>query len=156
MCTVTPLLIPHLSSHPSLFACIWMCVCSLEMAKLSIQAASSYSSSTPIDFSLGFSQSTPSVSTGNSMSVLAAPPSAINVHSPPSVSSIPSAHYALPVSSLFGMKTLPWLAVHSATSAGLPAGFTPYTAKIPTSSSFKKSERQKFAPYWAAMVFKHQ
>ncbi|XP_052469510.1 poly(rC)-binding protein 3-like isoform X1 [Carassius gibelio] len=114
---------------------------SLEMAKLSIQAASSSSSSTPIDLGLGFSQSTPSTS---SMTVLAAPPSAINVHSP---SSIPSAHYALPVSSLLGMKTVPLLAMHTATSAGFPAGFTPYTTKIPTSSSIKKSERQKFAPY---------
>ncbi|XP_016133545.1 poly(rC)-binding protein 3-like [Sinocyclocheilus grahami] len=115
---------------------------SLEMAKLSIQAALSSSSSTPIDLSLGFSQSTPS--TSSSMAVLAAPPSAINVHSP---SSIPSAHYALPVSSLLGMKTVPLLAMHTATSAGLPAGLTPYTTKIPTSSSIKKSERQKFAPY---------
>uniref|UniRef100_A0A671LP05 Zgc:110045 n=1 Tax=Sinocyclocheilus anshuiensis TaxID=1608454 RepID=A0A671LP05_9TELE len=122
---------------------------SLEMAKLSIQAASSSSSSTPIDLSLGFSQYTPSVSasTASSMAVLAAPPSAINVHSPSSVPSIPSAHYAFPVSSLLGMKTVPLLAVHTATSAGLPAGFTPYTAKFPTSSSIKKSERQKFAPY---------
>uniref|UniRef100_A0A8C1SMS0 Zgc:110045 n=1 Tax=Cyprinus carpio TaxID=7962 RepID=A0A8C1SMS0_CYPCA len=122
---------------------------SLEMAKLSIQAASSYSSSTPIDLSLGFSQSTPSVSasTASSMAVLAAPPSTINVHSPSSVPSIPSTHYAFPVSSLLGMKTIPLLAMHTATSAGLPAGLTPYTAKIPTSSSIKKSERQKFAPY---------
>uniref|UniRef100_A0A671LMC1 Zgc:110045 n=1 Tax=Sinocyclocheilus anshuiensis TaxID=1608454 RepID=A0A671LMC1_9TELE len=102
-----------------------------------------------ISASLGFSQYTPSVSasTASSMAVLAAPPSAINVHSPSSVPSIPSAHYAFPVSSLLGMKTVPLLAVHTATSAGLPAGFTPYTAKFPTSSSIKKSERQKFAPY---------
>ncbi|XP_016384636.1 poly(rC)-binding protein 3-like isoform X3 [Sinocyclocheilus rhinocerous] len=122
---------------------------SLEMAKLSIQAVSSSSSSTPIDLSLGFSQSTPSISasTASSMAVLAAPPSAINVHSPSSFPSIPSGHYAFPVSSLLGMKTVPLLAVHTATSAGLPAGFTPYTAKFPTSSSIKKSERQKFAPY---------
>ncbi|XP_052429458.1 poly(rC)-binding protein 3 isoform X1 [Carassius gibelio] len=119
---------------------------SLEMAKLSIQAASSYSSSTPIDLSLGFSQSTPSVSTStaSSMAVLPAPSSAINVHSSPS---IPSTHYAFPVSSLLGMKTVPLLAMHTATSAGLQAGLTPYTTKIPTSSSIKKSERQKFAPY---------
>ncbi|XP_052007511.1 poly(rC)-binding protein 3-like isoform X2 [Xyrauchen texanus] len=117
---------------------------SLEMAKLSIQAASS---TTPIDLGLGFSQSTPSASTPTSMAVLAAPPSAINVHSPQSMSSIPSAHYALPVSSLLGMKTVPLLAVHAAASASLPPGLTPYTTKIPTSSSIKKSERQKFAPY---------
>ncbi|XP_065153278.1 poly(rC)-binding protein 3 isoform X1 [Paramisgurnus dabryanus] len=118
---------------------------SLEMAKLSIQAASTSSSSTPIDLSLGFSQSTPSASaSSSSMAVLAASPSAFNVHT---ASSIPSAHYALPVSSLLGMKSFPLLAVHTAGSAGLPTGLTPYTAKIPTSSSIKKSERQKFAPY---------
>lgn len=113
------------------------------MAKLSIQAASS-SSGTPIDLGLGFAQSNPSASASSSMAVLAAPHSAINVHTPPS---IPSAHYALPVSSLLGMKTVPLLAVHAAASSGLPPGLTPYTAKIPTTSSIKKSERQKFAPY---------
>ncbi|KAL0177593.1 hypothetical protein M9458_026487 [Cirrhinus mrigala] len=146
VCTRNPSINPALVLTP-LLVCMHLCVCSLEMAKLSIQAASSSSSSTPIDLSLGFSQSAPSVSTASSMAVLAAPPSAINVHSPQSVPSIPSAHYALPVSSLLGMKTVPLLAVHTATSAGLPAGLTPYTAKIPTSSSIKKSERQKFAPY---------
>ncbi|XP_072533004.1 poly(rC)-binding protein 3 isoform X2 [Salminus brasiliensis] len=116
---------------------------SLEMAKLSIQAASS-SSGNPVDFGLSFPQSaTPtSASTPSSMAMLAAPPSAINVHSPHAVPSIPSTHYALPVSSLLGMKTVPLLAVHTAAS-----GLAPYTAKIPTSATIKKSERQKFAPY---------
>uniref|UniRef100_A0A8B9KG64 Zgc:110045 n=1 Tax=Astyanax mexicanus TaxID=7994 RepID=A0A8B9KG64_ASTMX len=117
---------------------------SLEMAKLSIQAASTSSSGNPFDLSLSFPQSaTPaSTSTPSSMAMLAAPPSAINVHSPQAMPSIPSAHYALPVSSLLGMKTVPLLAVHAATSG--PAS---YTTKIPTSATIKKSERQKFAPY---------
>ncbi|XP_066534857.1 poly(rC)-binding protein 3 isoform X2 [Hoplias malabaricus] len=116
---------------------------SLEMAKLSIQAASS-SSGNPVDLSLSFPQtaSPASSSTPSSMAMLAATPSAINVHSPQAMPSIPSAHYALPVSSLLGMKTVPLLAVHTAAS-----GLTPYTAKIPTSSGIKKSDRQKFAPY---------
>ncbi|KAI4888304.1 hypothetical protein NFI96_017614, partial [Prochilodus magdalenae] len=117
---------------------------SLEMAKLSIQAASTSSSGNPIDLSLSFPQSASpaSASTPSSVAMLAAPPSAINIHSPQAVSSIPGAHYALPVSSLLGMKTVPLLAVHTAAS-----GLAPYTAKIPTSATVKKSERQKFAPY---------
>ncbi|XP_056616346.1 poly(rC)-binding protein 3 [Triplophysa dalaica] len=117
---------------------------SLEMAKLSIHAAAS-SSGTPIDLSLGFTPSNPSASaSSSSMPVLAGPPSAINIHTPPSMS---SAHYALPLSSLLGMKTFPLLAMHAAVSSGLPPGLTPYNTKIPTTSSIKKSERQKFAPY---------
>uniref|UniRef100_A0A3B4DFE9 K Homology domain-containing protein n=2 Tax=Pygocentrus nattereri TaxID=42514 RepID=A0A3B4DFE9_PYGNA len=115
---------------------------SLEMAKLSIQAASSSSSGNPVDLSLSFPQSASPASTPSSVAMLAAPPSAINVHSPQAMPTIPSAHYALPVSSLLGMKTVPLLAVHTAAS-----GLTPYTAKIPTSATIKKSERQKFAPY---------
>ncbi|KAA0717774.1 Poly(rC)-binding protein 3 [Triplophysa tibetana] len=117
---------------------------SLEMAKLSIHAAAS-SSGTPIDLSLGFTPSNPSASvSSSSMPVLAGPPSAFNIHTPPSMS---SAHYALPLSSLLGMKSFPLLAMHAAVSSGLPPGLTPYTAKIPTTSSINKSERQKFAPY---------
>ncbi|TRY87165.1 hypothetical protein DNTS_024231 [Danionella cerebrum] len=117
-------------------------VAHLEMARLSLQAMTSPSSSTPIDLSLGFPQTSPSASASaaSPMAVLAASSSAINVHSPPS---IPSAHYALPVSSLLGMKTVPLLAMHPATSASLAQ----YTTKIPAASSIKKSERQKFAPY---------
>ncbi|XP_062851203.1 poly(rC)-binding protein 3 [Trichomycterus rosablanca] len=117
---------------------------SLEMAKLSIQAASS-SSGTPVDLGLSFPQSAnpASASASASMAMLAAPPTAINVHSQMAMPSIPSAHYALPVSSLFGMKTVPLLAMHAAATPGL----VPYTAKIPASATTKKSERQKFAPY---------
>ncbi|XP_026997829.1 poly(rC)-binding protein 3 isoform X1 [Tachysurus fulvidraco] len=111
---------------------------SLEMAKFSIQAASS-SSSTTVDLGLSFSQS----ASPASASAMLAAPSSINVHSPPAMPSIPTTHYALPVSSLLGMKTVPLWAVHTAASPG----FTPYTTKIPASATVKKSEHQRFAPY---------
>lgn len=118
------------------------------MAKYTMQAASS---ATQVDLNLGFSQSTPTASTAaTSMAVLAAAnsaPTTINVHSPSALSTIQSPHYAIPVSSLLGMKSLPVLAVHPAATSSLTQGLSPYTAKMPT-SGVKKSERQKFAPYW--------
>uniref|UniRef100_A0A3P8YWM0 K Homology domain-containing protein n=1 Tax=Esox lucius TaxID=8010 RepID=A0A3P8YWM0_ESOLU len=119
---------------------------SLEMAKYTMQAASSASS---IDLnSMSFAQSAPAVSTPTSMAVMAATtqvPGTI-MHSPSTLQSIPTQHYAVPVSSLLGMKTLPMLAMHQAATSGLPQGLSPYTAKIPT-AGMKKSDRQKFAPY---------
>lgn len=119
------------------------------MAKYTMQAASSV---TPVDLNMGFSQSAPAASTAaTSMAVLAATtpaPTAINVHSsstlPPTIQ---NPHYAIPVSSLLGMKSLPVLAVHPAAASSLTQGLSPYTAKMPT-PGVKKSERQKFAPYW--------
>ncbi|KAM9395507.1 poly(rC)-binding protein 3-like [Salvelinus alpinus] len=120
---------------------------SLEMAKYTMQAASSASS---VDLSnMSFSQSAPTVSTPTSMAVMAAAtqvPGTINMHSPSTLQSIPTQHYAVPVSSLLGMKTLPMLAMHPAAASGLPQGLSPYTTKIPT-AGMKKPERQKFAPY---------
>ncbi|XP_045556673.1 poly(rC)-binding protein 3 isoform X2 [Salmo salar] len=120
---------------------------SLEMAKYTMQAASSASS---VDLNnMSFSQSAPTVSTPTSMAVMAATtqvPGTINMHSPSTLQSIPTQHYAVPVSSLLGMKTLPMLAMHPAAASGLPQGLSPYTTKIPT-AGMKKSERQKFAPY---------
>ncbi|XP_040905675.1 poly(rC)-binding protein 3 isoform X1 [Toxotes jaculatrix] len=120
---------------------------SLEMAKYTMQAASS---ATPVDLNMGFSQSAPTASTAaTSMAVLAATtpaPTTINVHSPSTLPTIQNPHYAVPVSSLLGMKTLPVLAVHPAAASSLTQGLSPYTAKMPT-SGVKKSERQKFAPY---------
>ncbi|TSK22830.1 Poly(rC)-binding protein 3 [Bagarius yarrelli] len=112
---------------------------SLELAKLSIQAASSSTSNT-VDLGLSFSQSASPASASAAM--LATPP-AINIHSPSAIPSIPTTHYALPVSSLLGMKTLPLLAVHTAASPG----FATYTTKNAASATIKKSERQRFAPY---------
>ncbi|KAM3862637.1 poly(rC)-binding protein 3 [Diretmus argenteus] len=114
---------------------------SLEMAKYTMQAASS---ATPVDLNMSFS-SAPTVSTASPMAVLAATnptPTTINVHSPSTLSTMQNPHYAVPVSSLLGMKTL--LAVHPA--SGLTHGLSAYAAKMPT-SGFKKSDRQKFAPY---------
>ncbi|XP_028324175.1 poly(rC)-binding protein 3 [Gouania willdenowi] len=120
---------------------------SLEMAKYTMQAASSV---TPVDLNMSFSQSAPTASTSaTSMAVLAAAtpaPTAINVHSPSTLSAIQTPHYAVPVSSLLGMKTLPFLAVHPAAPSGLTQGLSAYTPKMPN-SGVKKSERQKFAPY---------
>ncbi|KAI5606768.1 hypothetical protein C0J50_7322, partial [Silurus asotus] len=112
---------------------------SLEMAKLSIQAASS-SSSTTVDLGLSFSQS---ASPASASAAMLAAPSAINVHSPTAMQSIPTTHYALPVSSLLGMKTVPLLAVHTAAASAL----APYTTKIPGSATIKKSDHQRFTPY---------
>ncbi|XP_076830614.1 poly(rC)-binding protein 3 isoform X2 [Brachyhypopomus gauderio] len=119
---------------------------SLEMAKLSIQASSS-SLGNPADLSLTFSQpaSPASGSAPSSMAVLAATPSTLNIHPPTAAASIPGAHYALPLSGLLGMKTVPLLAVHTAGTAGFAPA--PYAAKITASTAVKKSERQKFAPY---------
>lgn len=117
------------------------------MAKYTMQAASA---ATPVDLNLGFSQSAPTASTAaTSMAVLAATnpaPTTINVHSPSTLPAIQNPHYAIPVSSLLGMKSLPVLAVHPAAASSLTQGLSPYTAKMPT-SGIKKSERQKFAPY---------
>lgn len=111
-----------------------------------MQAASSV---TPVDLNMGFSQSAPTASTAaTSLAVLAATtpaPTTINVHSPSTLPTIQSPHYAIPVSSLLGMKGLPVLAVHPAAASSLAQGLSPYTAKMPT--GVKKSERQKFAPY---------
>ncbi|XP_031140149.1 poly(rC)-binding protein 3 isoform X1 [Sander lucioperca] len=118
---------------------------SLEMAKYTMQAASS---ANPIDLNMSFSQSAPTASTAaTSMAVLAATTSspAINVHSPSTLQTIQNQHYAVPISSLLGMKTLPLLAVHPAAASSLAQGFCPYTTKMTT--SIKKSERQKFGPY---------
>ena len=121
--------------------------CSLEMAKYTMQAASA---ATPVDLNLGFTQSAPTASTAaTSMAVLAATnpaPTTINVHSPSTLPAIQNPHYAIPVSSLLGMKSLPVLAVHPAAASSLTQGLSHYTAKMPT-SGIKKSERQKFAPY---------
>lgn len=112
-----------------------------------MQAASS---ATQVDLNLGFSQSAPTASTAaTSMAVLAAAnsaPTTINVHSPSALPAIQSPHYAIPVSSLLGMKGLPVLAVHPAATSSLTQGLSPYAAKMAT-SGIKKSERQKFAPY---------
>uniref|UniRef100_A0A1A8QA16 K Homology domain-containing protein n=1 Tax=Nothobranchius rachovii TaxID=451742 RepID=A0A1A8QA16_9TELE len=120
---------------------------SLEMAKYTMQVASS---ATPVDLAMSYSQTAPSASTAATpMTVLAAStpsPTTINVHSPSTLPAIQNPHYAMPISSLLGMKTLPVLAVHSATAPSLTPGLSPYAAKMQT-SGIKKSDRKKFSPY---------
>ncbi|XP_072860032.1 poly(rC)-binding protein 3 isoform X1 [Pogona vitticeps] len=113
---------------------------SLEMAKVSTQTASV---TTPVDLNMNLSQSATPTSTPTSVAVLAAAAAAsvVNVSTPPP---LPTTHYAVPVSSLLGMKTVPLLALNA---AGATGNLSAYTAKIPSTSGVKKSDRQKFAPY---------
>ncbi|KAM9809171.1 poly(rC)-binding protein 3 isoform 2-T3 [Syngnathus typhle] len=121
---------------------------SLEMAKYTMQAASA---ATSVDLNMSYAQSASNAANAaaTSLAVLtAASPAStnINVHSPSTLQALQNSHYAVPISSLLGMKTLPVLAVHPAAASSLTQGLSPYTAKI-SNSSVKKSERQKFAPY---------
>ncbi|XP_061446608.1 poly(rC)-binding protein 3-like isoform X2 [Rhineura floridana] len=113
---------------------------SLEMAKVSTQTASV---TTPVDLNMNLSQSATPTSTPTSVAVLAAAAAAsvVNVSTPPP---LPTTHYAVPVSSLLGMKTVPLLALNA---TGATGNLSAYTAKIPSTSGVKKSDRQKFAPY---------
>ncbi|XP_058878782.1 poly(rC)-binding protein 3-like isoform X2 [Acipenser ruthenus] len=117
---------------------------SLEMAKISTQTASV---TNPVDLNMNLSQSATPTSTPTSMAVLAAAAAAsaaVNVNSPPP---LPTTHYAVPVSSLLGMKTVPFLALNAAAAVGATGSLSAYTTKIPSTSGVKKSDRQKFAPY---------
>ncbi|XP_077159830.1 poly(rC)-binding protein 3-like isoform X1 [Paroedura picta] len=116
---------------------------SLEMAKVSTQTASV---TTPVDLNMNLSQSATPTSTPTSVAVLAAAAAAsvVNVSTPPPLPTLPTTHYAVPVSSLLGMKTVPLLALNA---AGATGNLSAYAAKIPTTSGIKKSDRQKFAPY---------
>ncbi|CAI5789578.1 poly(rC)-binding protein 3-like isoform X1 [Podarcis lilfordi] len=116
---------------------------SLEMAKVSTQTASV---TTPVDLNMNLSQSATPTSTPTSVAVLAAAAAAsvVNVSTPPPLPTLPTTHYAVPVSSLLGMKTVPLLALNATGAAG---NLSAYTAKIPSTSGVKKSDRQKFAPY---------
>uniref|UniRef100_A0A8D0DPH9 K Homology domain-containing protein n=1 Tax=Salvator merianae TaxID=96440 RepID=A0A8D0DPH9_SALMN len=116
---------------------------SLEMAKVSTQTASV---TTPVDLNMNLSQSATPTSTPTSVAVLAAAAAAsvVNVSTPPPLPTLPTTHYAVPVSSLLGMKTVPLLALNA---AGATGNLSAYTAKIPSTSGVKKSDRQKFAPY---------
>lgn len=110
------------------------------MAKVSTQTASV---TTPVDLNMNLSQSATPTSTPTSVAVLAAAAAAsvVNVSTPPP---LPTTHYAVPVSSLLGMKTVPLLALNA---TGATGNLSAYTAKIPSTSGVKKSDRQKFAPY---------
>ncbi|KAM7421816.1 hypothetical protein PAMA_010055 [Pampus argenteus] len=139
----------------------------LETAKSTAQSSSMPS---PVDLTMSFTQPAPPASASSSSSPLAAMGAALP-HAP-----ILGAPYAFPLSSLLGVKSIPYLALSTpptsaaaaaaaaigapmlpgsvAATAGVPvqahaaAALASYTAKISSSANgMKKPERQKFAPY---------
>ncbi|KAM4612969.1 poly(rC)-binding protein 4 [Polymixia lowei] len=139
----------------------------LETAKSTAQSSSMPS---PVDLTMSFTQPAPPASASSSSSSPLAAMGAMP-HAP-----ILGAPYALPLSSLLGMKSIPYLAlsgphasavaaamgapmmpgsVQTAAGSGVPAhaaaaaaALASYTAKISSSANgMKKPDRQKFAPY---------
>uniref|UniRef100_A0A096MIF2 Poly(rC) binding protein 4 n=1 Tax=Poecilia formosa TaxID=48698 RepID=A0A096MIF2_POEFO len=101
----------------------------LETAKSTAQSSSM---SSPVDLTMSFTQ-----------------PAAMGAalpHAP-----ILGAPYALPLSSLLGVKSIPYLALSTppaSAAAHAAAALASYTAKISSSANgMKKPERQKFSPY---------
>ncbi|XP_040015427.1 poly(rC)-binding protein 4 [Xiphias gladius] len=139
----------------------------LETAKSTAQSSSMPS---PVDLTMSFTQPAPPASASSSSSSPLAAMGATLPHAP-----ILGAPYALPLSSLLGVKSIPYLAlstspasaaaaaigapvlpgsVPTAATAAVPvqahaaAALASYTAKISSSANgMKKPERQKFAPY---------
>ncbi|XP_052446908.1 poly(rC)-binding protein 4-like isoform X4 [Carassius gibelio] len=110
----------------------------LETAKSTAQSSSM---STPVDLNMSFTQTAPHAS--SSAAALAAMGGL--PHAP-----ILGAPYTLPLSSLLGIKSVPFLTLSApAGAAAAPAHGTlaSYTAKISSANGIKKPERQKFAPY---------
>ncbi|XP_029283532.1 poly(rC)-binding protein 4-like isoform X1 [Cottoperca gobio] len=132
----------------------------LETAKSTTQSSSMPS---PVDLTMSFTQPAPPASSSSPLAAMGALPHAQMLGSP----------YALPLSSLLGMKSFPYLALstpsasaaaignpmlagsmQTAATGGVPvqahaaAALASYTAKISSSANgMKKPERQKFAPY---------
>ena len=122
----------------------------------------------PVDLTMSFTQPAPPASSSSSSPLAAMGPAM--PHAP-----LQGAPYTFPLSSLLGMKSIPYLALSStpasaaaaaiggpllpgsmqtAASAAVPvqahsvAALASYTAKISSSANgTKKPERQKFAPY---------
>uniref|UniRef100_A0A3Q4GRH7 Poly(rC) binding protein 4 n=1 Tax=Neolamprologus brichardi TaxID=32507 RepID=A0A3Q4GRH7_NEOBR len=130
----------------------------LETAKSTAQSSSMPS---PVDLTMSFTQPSPPVSASSSSSSPLAAMGAALPHAP-----ILGAPYAFPLSSLLGVKSIPYLALSTppasaaaaaataAATAAVPvqahaaAALASYTAKISSSTNgMKKPERQKFAPY---------
>ncbi|XP_034545512.1 poly(rC)-binding protein 4-like [Notolabrus celidotus] len=138
----------------------------LETAKSTAQSSSM---SSPVDLTMSFTQPTPPTSASSSSSPPLAAMGTSLPHAP-----IVGAHYALPLSSLLGVKSIPYLALStpsaSAATAAIGAPMMPgslqtsgtaaipvqanmaaalasYTAKISSAIGMKKPERQKFSPY---------
>ncbi|XP_061076420.1 poly(rC)-binding protein 4 isoform X1 [Conger conger] len=112
----------------------------LETAKSTAQSSSM---STPVDLNMSFTQpASPASSSAAALAAMGGLPHAPMLGAP----------YALPLSSLLGMKSVPFLALSSPAPAGpavAPAhgALASYTAKISSANGIKKPERQKFAPY---------
>ncbi|XP_027023625.2 poly(rC)-binding protein 4 isoform X3 [Tachysurus vachellii] len=111
----------------------------LETAKSTAQSSSM---SSPVELNMSFTQpASPASSSAAALAAMGALP-----HAP-----ILGAPYALPLSSLLGMKSVPFLTLSApaGTAAAAPAHATlaSYTAKISSANGIKKPERQKFAPY---------
>ncbi|XP_059425775.1 poly(rC)-binding protein 4 isoform X2 [Carassius carassius] len=110
----------------------------LETAKSTAQSSSM---STPVDLNMSFTQTAPHAS--SSAAALAAMGGLPHAQ-------ILGAPYTLPLSSLLGIKSVPFLTLSApAAAAAAPAHGTlaSYTAKISSANGIKKPERQKFAPY---------
>ncbi|XP_041081549.1 poly(rC)-binding protein 4-like isoform X1 [Polyodon spathula] len=107
----------------------------LETAKSTAQPSSI---TTPVDLNMTFTQ--PASPASSSAAALAAMSGMPHGH-------ILGAPYALPLSSLLGMKSVPFLTL-SAPSAASQGTLASYTSKISSANNgIKKPERQKFAPY---------
>uniref|UniRef100_A0A3B3V159 Poly(rC) binding protein 4 n=1 Tax=Poecilia latipinna TaxID=48699 RepID=A0A3B3V159_9TELE len=130
----------------------------LETAKSTAQSSSM---SSPVDLTMSFTQPAPPASASSSSSSPLAAMGAALPHAP-----ILGAPYAFPLSSLLGVKSIPYLALSTppasaaaaaaatAATAAVPvpahaaAALASYTAKISSSANgMKKPERQKFSPY---------
>ncbi|XP_073721677.1 poly(rC)-binding protein 4-like isoform X2 [Misgurnus anguillicaudatus] len=112
----------------------------LETAKSTAQSSSM---STPVDLNMSFTQTAPHAS--SSAAALAAMGGL--PHAP-----ILGAPYTLPLSSLLGIKSVPFLALSAPAASAAAAApshgtLASYTAKISSANGIKKPERQKFAPY---------
>ncbi|KAL4594045.1 poly(rC)-binding protein 4-like, partial [Arapaima gigas] len=108
----------------------------LETAKSTTQSSSM---ATPADLNLSFAQQ--STAASSPVATLAA--MGTLPHTP-----VLGAPYTLPLSSLLGVKPVPFLAI-TTPPAPVPAhgSLTSFTTKISSANGIKKPERQKFAPY---------
>ncbi|XP_057181870.1 poly(rC)-binding protein 4 isoform X1 [Triplophysa rosa] len=109
----------------------------LETAKSTAQSSSM---STPVDLNMSFTQTAPPASSSAAaLAAMGGLPHAPILGSP----------YTLPLSSLLGIKSFPFLALSAPAAAAAPTHGTlaSYTAKISSANGIKKPERQKFAPY---------
>uniref|UniRef100_A0A3Q1HTI3 K Homology domain-containing protein n=1 Tax=Anabas testudineus TaxID=64144 RepID=A0A3Q1HTI3_ANATE len=119
----------------------------LETAKSTAQSSSMPS---PVDLTMSFTQPAPPASASSSSSSPLAAMGAALPHAP-----ILGAPYALPLSSLLGVKSIPYLALSTppasaaaaaAAAAAIGAPVLPGTISS-SANGMKKPERQKFAPY---------